>query len=289
MNYPACLTPRIAAACKPLAIFIAVLALGSFGGCKKAAPQDSAINEQAAKIAAASAPEARDVQFGKKFALLGVVAKPTNAGVAFEFAWKSLAKQRLESLVPVHLTDAGGKILAQADYRQRPEHGEVGEGAIWIDAVSIPHPAFQGATTLGISIVEPNGKSLPADRGPRDWGGNRLLVPLPPDLPSKPVAFQGSLDLADCNRFTGWAADKDHPNMIVEVEIFDGEKSVARIAADAPRPDLITGGFGDGRHGFNIATPAQFKDGRQHTFSVRIADTRFELRNSPAAITCPKK
>ena len=289
MNQPAQPASRTASHCKAVMIFAIAFALGMFSGCKKPAPLDPTSAEQAAKIAAASPPEVRGVQFGKKFALLGVVAKPANAGVAFELAWKSLARQRLESLVPVHVVDAEGGILAQADYRQRPEHGEVREGAIWIDVVTIPHQALQGAAALAISIVEPGEKSLPADRGPRDWGGNRLLVPLPPNLPSKPVALQGSLDIANCERLAGWAADKDRANAALDVEIYDGEKLVTQVAADGPRPDLIGGGFGDGRHGFNLPTPVQFKDGRAHTLSVRIAETRFELRNSPAAITCAKK
>lgn len=282
-------TPYIPKTCPPLAILLIVLALGLVGGCNKPAPQDSALNERAAKIATSGVPEARDVQFGKKFALLGIVAKPANAGVAFELAWKSLTKQRLESLVPIHVVDAEGKILGQADYRQRPEHAEIREGAIWIDAVTLPHQSFQGATALGVMIIEQGGETLPVDRGPRDWGGNRLVVPLPAGLPLKPVAFQGSLDIVSCERVIGWAADKDQPNAAIEVEIYDGEKLVMRATANEARPDLMSAGFGDGKHGFSLPTPAQFKDGLPHKLSVRIAETLFELRNSPAAITCPKK
>ena len=209
--------------------------------------------------------------------------------MAFELAWKSLAKQRLDALVPVHVVDADGKILAQADYRQRPEHGEVGEGAIWVDVVTVPYQSLQGATALGISIVEAGDRALVVDRGPRDFGGNRLLVPLAADVPMKPVAFQGSLDVADCDRLVGWAANKDQAKEVIEVEFYEGERLIAQVAADAPRPDLVSGGFGDGKHGFTLATPAQLKDGRPHTISARIAGTRFELSNSPVTITCPKK
>src|SRR4026208_1473557 len=100
-------------------------------GCSQPGLPNAITQNEASRAAAQSPAEAREVQFGRRFQLLGVVAKPGNSGVVFELAWQSLTKQRLDALVPVHVVDNDGKILAQADYRQRPEHRDVPKGSMW--------------------------------------------------------------------------------------------------------------------------------------------------------------
>ena len=289
MNHPDHATPRIAASCNPLAVFAIALALAAFGGCKKPTLPNSISTDQVAKIASASAAEARDVRFGGRFILLGVGATMTADGLHLELAWKSESKERLHCHVAIHAVDEGGKILAQADYEQAG--GDVQPGMIWRDAVTLPREQLRGATAIAIGLMEAGDKWLAADRGPRDWEDRRLLVPLaekiPPAIPPSP--FEGFIEAVNTKQIVGWAWNKEQPATAVEVEILDGDRVIAKAAADVAREDLRKNKIGDGGHGFAIPTPAQLLEGASHSVHVRVAGTSVELTNSPRTFALPKK
>jgi membrane protein involved in D-alanine export len=91
---------------------------------------------------------------------------------------------------------------------------------------------------------------------------------------------------AGCEEISGWIWDKHAPNATVNVEIWDGEECLMNLPAQEFRQDLVDAGYGDGRHGFHIATPASLRDGRSHSIHLHIAGSKRELKNSPRVIVC---
>jgi peptidoglycan/LPS O-acetylase OafA/YrhL len=143
---------------------------------------------------------ARGVRFGDRFVLLGADIRRTGAGLTLELIWQSLQTQSLKYSIPVHLVNDAGTIVGQADYGQGGgAQDEVKAGTIWRDLVSIPPAKLAGATAIAIGLLDPVSTNwLLADRGLRDWGDRRLLLPLsntpatasPPTTPSGPVFAQ---------------------------------------------------------------------------------------------------
>ena len=91
---------------------------------------------------------------------------------------------------------------------------------------------------------------------------------------------------AGCEEISGWIWDKHAPDARVNVEIWDGEECLMNLPAQEFRQDLVDAGYGDGRHGFRIATPASLHDGRSHRIHLRIAGSKRELKNSPRVLAC---
>jgi membrane protein involved in D-alanine export len=110
------------------------------------------------------------------------------------------------------------------------------------------------------------------------FSGRIGAAPLPHHL--------GEVERTNCNVISGWAWDKYQPNVHVNVDLWDGEHYVMTIPADQSRQDLVDAGYGDGQHGFWIATPPLVKDGRSHEIHLRIAGTTHELTNSPQVLVC---
>jgi len=82
---------------------------------------------------------------------------------------------------------------------------------------------------------------------------NDALIPVGADAPA---VIEGCLDAVAGGRAYGWAWDRTRPAEPVEVEIRLGDRVLARVRADRPRPDLESGGVGDGRHAFEVELPA---------------------------------
>lgn len=97
-------------------------------------------------------------------------------------------------------------------------------------------------------------------------------------------AFQGNLDVANCQTISGWAWDRNQPNIPVNVDINIDEKRVATITANQFRQDLLNAGIGNGYHGFSYPAPASLKDGKPHGVSVMFWGD-VNLSNSPKSFT----
>ena len=266
---------------------ICFLLLIGISGCKQRAPLPNEISfAEAQRIALGGASEAQNVRFDDRYELVGAATRFSMDGIVLETAWKSLKKQRRECLVPVHLTDKEGKILAQADYRQ--SEGEVPEGIFWREETTIPYEKFDGASAIGIGLLESADKWLIADRGSRDMGNRRLLLPIPAKLPdyAKGVAFTGFLEAANCKEIVGWVWKKAQPDGVVKVDICDDDTVLQTVDASELRDDLVKNGIGTGKYGFRVPTPAQLKDGQPHIVRVRVAGTPLELRKSGRPLTC---
>ena len=289
MNTIRKINPHVPAA---LRHFTAALMLAlALAGCKKPTLPNSITSSDAAAIAANTADEVRDVDFGNCFVLLGAAITPADDRLQIEFAWKSTAKQQLHWLVPIHIVNAKGDILAQADYKQSPEGAAVVPGMMWRDIVQIPVAQLKGATALAIGLMGAGEKWLPADRGQRDWENRRLLIPLPENIPqpSPPSPFEGFIEGLNEKFIGGWVWNKEQPDAPVEVEIFDSEQLLVKIAANGFRDDLLKNKKGDGKHGFQLPTPEKLKDGAKHVVHIRVAGTKVALKGSPAVFPPPAK
>ncbi len=79
---------------------------------------------------------------------------------------------------------------------------------------------------------------------------------------SAPAAVAGPLrgfvDEAGPGMIRGWAQDFSAPEHPVELEVVAGAGILARVLANAYRPDLRLAGLGSGCHGFALASPAGF-------------------------------
>jgi hypothetical protein len=120
----------------------------------------------------------RAAWFGENFELLGALLTPNAAGMELKLAWRSAREARLEYMVAVHFVDEAGKILAQSDFAQDARQARVTPGAVWVDRVSIPAEKLKGARQVGIALYLTGRGVESVDRGPRDWNGHRLLLPL---------------------------------------------------------------------------------------------------------------
>jgi hypothetical protein len=101
------------------------------------------------------------------------------------------------------------------------------------------------------------------------------------------VAIQGKLDLANGEQIAGWAWDRNRPDATISVDIFDGDKKLETVSADAFRDDLAKANIGDGKHAFSHPTPESLKDGNLHTVRVVASGTNVELEGSPTTLKVP--
>jgi hypothetical protein len=104
--------------------------------------------------------------------------------------------------------------------------------------------------------------------------------------PPAPASFQGFHDVASCQFIAGWAWDSNQPNTSINVDIYDGTTLIATVVANIFRQDLANAGYGNGNHGFSIATPASLKDAQSHLIRVKFSGTSSDLFNTPKTINC---
>ncbi len=98
--------------------------------------------------------------------------------------------------------------------------------------------------------------------------------------------FVGKIERADCKTISGWAWDKNAVDAEVHVELWDRDGHVLALSANQFREELLRAGYGNGRHGFRVATPPQLKDGRPHEIRLRVAGTKQELTDSSRVVHC---
>jgi hypothetical protein len=105
---------------------------------------------------------------------------------------------------------------------------------------------------------------------------------------SEPVApvYIGSHDITDCQHIAGWVYNRSEPEAMLDVSITDGNSLVSTIHAYQFRQDVMAAGFGNGLYGFDYPTPLALKDGRVHSIRVRVANTTFDLLNTPKSLVC---
>lgn len=113
----------------------------------------------------------------------------------------------------------------------------------------------------------------------------------PPNAPPK-----GVLDGAACDVVTGWAQDTNAPTAAIGVHLYFDAAAGAPgavgfpLMADVARPDLC-GPLGSCNHGFSMAMPLGYRDGKPHPVHAYGIDSaggaNKELDASPKTFTCP--
>jgi hypothetical protein len=105
------------------------------------------------------------------------------------------------------------------------------------------------------------------------------------------VATGGKVDgvhgSADANAVAGWAWDPSQPDTPISVDIYDGDRLIATVVADKFTDALVKEGIGNGKHVFAYFYPPSMKDGKEHTFRVRVAGSDIDLRQTPRTVTIP--
>ncbi len=107
----------------------------------------------------------------------------------------------------------------------------------------------------------------------------------PPSVPPS-----GNVDVGACDVFAGWAWDPDYPNSHTSVQFYQNGVFYSSAPASIYRSDLAAAGYGNGNHGFNIATPEAWKTGTEQSISIYAVDLNGtvtpQLSNSPKVIRC---
>jgi hypothetical protein len=99
------------------------------------------------------------------------------------------------------------------------------------------------------------------------------------------VEGDGFLDRADCSAITGWAWDRQQPDVPVKIDIYDGEVLLGTTPADGFRRDLLDSHVGNGRHSFDYFAPPHKLAGA-HTIHARISGMNRDLDLSPKHLVC---
>ena len=94
----------------------------------------------------------------------------------------------------------------------------------------------------------------------------------------------GNLEIVTHGRIAGWAWQPEHPDSPVVLDVLRGEGIIARLVANAPRPDVREAGHGDGTCGFELLLDHPLAATERHTIHVRRAVDQAALYNSPAVI-----
>src|SRR5947209_4375438 len=110
------------------------------------------------------------------------------------------------------------------------------------------------------------------------------LLPACKKKPAPPPAAVGYFEKATSQQLIGWAWDKSRPDEPVTVEVYNGSTKVMDAPAGLFRQDLVDAHIGNGKHGFIITPPPQFRDGNVHTIHLKVADSNKELIGSPKEV-----
>ena len=89
----------------------------------------------------------------------------------------------------------------------------------------------------------------------------------------------------DKDTIVGWAWNKNSPDDIVSVDIFENATLLATVKADIPRKDLAEAGKGNGQHGFRFQVPAALRDSRPHAIQAKFSGTTQKIGRAPISVT----
>lgn len=109
-------------------------------------------------------------------------------------------------------------------------------------------------------------------------GGRR--TPHPVVASAAVVGVVGCVDYAGGEEIHGWAADLTEPQRPVRLDILIGDRQVATVRANKPRPDLAARGVGT-RCGFTVDRTILGQTEHGDIISVVLAGTQTHLTNSP--------
>jgi hypothetical protein len=99
---------------------------------------------------------------------------------------------------------------------------------------------------------------------------------------TKPGAqIEGEVALTPGKRLRGWAYNPAAPSAAVRLGVFDADDLVLEFEATDYAEILERHGKGDGRHAFDVETPAKIWRSNATNLTVRPIDSAIELAGSP--------
>jgi parallel beta-helix repeat protein len=184
-------------------------------------------------------------------------------------------RNRLNTSINVEVYDGATLLTTVLASNSRPDVGAfLGDNGL--HGFSIPTPAALlngSAHTVHVKF----------ETSATDLTGSPFTLTCGASLPPNYIGF---LDSATCTTVSGWAADKNHLNTSINVELYNGTTLIAILPATLSRPDVGAYLGDNGLHGFSITTPDQLKTGAAHSLHVKFATTATDLSGSPASVTC---
>jgi peptidoglycan/LPS O-acetylase OafA/YrhL len=177
---------RALAAAVALVAVIVVAHVGWRGAATPAAPATIAATPAApAQDAATVPPELREyagTNFGADATLQGLEFRCADDALELRTAWASGNGTAGALRNAVHVVDQAGAILTQFDYPQPAPTDAVRGGGVWLDpVVRMPYARLRGtgAWRIALGVYDQASGLRKVDRGVRDWGDRRLVIPLP--------------------------------------------------------------------------------------------------------------
>lgn len=121
-------------------------------------------------------PGSENILFGNVVRLLRMFSWKCSAGIQFLAQWCADEDPSLATNVGVHVIDASGKILSQADRKLSPilQNGK----NMWSDCFMIRSEQLSGAKGIAIAVYEDPNRTQLIQGGRCDWDNHRLLLPL---------------------------------------------------------------------------------------------------------------
>ena len=85
--------------------------------------------------------------------------------------------------------------------------------------------------------------------------------------------LRGHVDQITRRLVSGWAADDEKPDAVVDVCFYVDGVQTAQIPCNTERPDLREKGYGEGLHGFRYQFESEFPLASEPRITLRFADT----------------
>jgi len=124
---------------------------------------------------------AKEIDFSGFYALHALSLNRLDASLKVELWWEALRyeEENRDWHMFFHLTDQSGKMLRDL-YLPLDKYDPPFDNRRWrYGSVTFDKPLPNEATSLAFGIFSPNHDFLMPDKGLRDWGGTRVLIPLP--------------------------------------------------------------------------------------------------------------
>jgi len=100
----------------------------------------------------------------------------------------------------------------------------------------------------------------------------------PIDVPQK---IEGKLEKVDFKGITGWAWDANSPDEPLRLDVIVNGELLDSCVAATHRQDLEKAGKGNGKHAFRLPLPPYMCDGKQHTVSIKVANSDVLINKTP--------
>lgn len=147
----------------------------------EANPKRRFSENELAEALAMTPPNLENVNFADRFHLRALSVSRIGDDTTVRVWWKPLSPLlELDWAFFIHSIDAKGKIVLNKNFPIRFKQSLAKlNGAVLFDQIAFKNPVANGTQRLAIGFNRPNQALPQADKGTRDWGNRRVIVPLP--------------------------------------------------------------------------------------------------------------